>query len=51
MVKVYPRRIDLENTERLKSFDATEVVETLPDLEQALVRRKQEIARQLGATA
>ena len=29
MVKVYPRRIDLENTERLKSFEATEVVETL----------------------
>ena len=29
MVKVYPRRIDLENTERLKSFEDTQVVETL----------------------
>ena len=29
MVKVFPRRIDLENTERLKSFDGTQVVETL----------------------
>ena len=27
MVKVYPRRIDLENTERLNTFEATEVVE------------------------
>ena len=27
MVKVYPRRIDLENTERLKDFEATDVVE------------------------
>src|SRR5215469_15574596 len=26
MVKVYPRRIDLDNVERLKSFEATEVV-------------------------
>ena len=44
MVKVYPRRIDLENTERLKSFEATDVVETLPELEQALARRKRELA-------
>ncbi len=36
MVKVYPRRIDLENTERLKSFEATTVVETLADLEAAI---------------
>jgi len=40
MVKVFPRRIDLDNTARLKSFEATEVVETLAELEQALVRRK-----------
>src|ERR1043165_6507722 len=32
MVKVYPRRIDLENTERLKSFADTQVVETLDEL-------------------
>jgi flavoprotein len=40
MVKVYPRRIDLDNTERLKAFEATEVVETLEGLEQAIERRK-----------
>jgi hypothetical protein len=39
MVKVYPRRIDLENTQRLKGFEATEVVESLADLETALRRR------------
>jgi hypothetical protein len=43
MVKVYPRRIDLENTERLKAFDATQVVETLSELEQALARRTREL--------
>ena len=45
MVKVYPRRIDLENTDRLKSFDATQVVESLDELEQALARRKRHLAR------
>jgi dihydromethanopterin reductase (acceptor) len=44
MVKVYPRRIDLENTDRLKSFELTEVVESLAELEQALARRKSELA-------
>lgn len=39
MVKVYPRRIDLENTEKLKSFEATTVVETLAELEAALKQR------------
>lgn len=39
MVKVYPRRIDLENTERLKSFDDTTVVETVADLEAAIEGR------------
>ena len=39
MVKVYPRRIDLENTEKLKSFEATTVVETLPELERAVEER------------
>src|SRR4029453_611085 len=32
MVKVYPRRIDLDNTERLKAFEATQVVETPSEL-------------------
>src|SRR5271166_5403886 len=44
MVKVYPRRIDLDNTARLKSFEGTHVVETLPELEQALAERKRELA-------
>ena len=43
MVKVFPRRIDLENTERLKSFEATQVVETLAELGAALDRRKREL--------
>ena len=43
-VKVYPRRIDLDNTERLKSFADTQVVETLDDLRAALDRRRQDLA-------
>jgi dihydromethanopterin reductase (acceptor) len=43
MVKVYPRSIDLKNTERLKSFESTTVVETLEELEEALTRRKCEL--------
>src|ERR671910_3123571 len=39
MVKVFPRRIDLENVERLKGFEATEVVESLADLGRALAAR------------
>jgi dihydromethanopterin reductase (acceptor) len=41
-VKVYPRDIDLKNTERLKSFESTLVVETLAELEAALTRRERE---------
>jgi flavoprotein len=44
MVKVYPRRIDLENTERLKAFEATQVVETLDELHNAVARRHRELA-------
>jgi flavoprotein len=43
MVKVYPRAIDLENTERLKSFESTTVVETLEELEATLTKRKREL--------
>jgi dihydromethanopterin reductase (acceptor) len=39
MVKVFPRRIDLDNVERLKAFEATTVVENLTDLEAALRAR------------
>ena len=46
MVKVYPRRIDLENTERLKSFEATTVVESLKSLEEAVEARSKELAEQ-----
>lgn len=42
MVKVYPRDIDLKNTERLKSFADTLVVETLEQLEKSLAKRKRE---------
>lgn len=44
MVKVYPRRIDLENTDRLRAFEGTQVVETLEALREALARRKHELA-------
>ena len=44
MVKVYPRRIDLENTEKLKNFEATTVVESLAALTEAVARRKRELA-------
>ena len=43
MVRVYPRDIDLQNTERLKSFESTLVVELLEQLEAALKRRKREL--------
>jgi dihydromethanopterin reductase (acceptor) len=44
LVTVYPRRIDLENTERLKEFEATRVVETLAELEAAVAQRRRELA-------
>lgn len=39
MVKVYPRRIDLDNVEKLKDFEATTVVETYESLRQAVLER------------
>ncbi|MBV8837610.1 MAG: flavoprotein [Alphaproteobacteria bacterium] len=42
-VKVYPRRVDLENTTRLKTFDDVAVVDTLAELVMALGRRKREL--------
>jgi flavoprotein len=44
LVKVYPRRIDLDNTERLKSFADTQVVETLDELRAAIARRTRNLA-------
>jgi len=43
MVKVFPRSVDLKNTERLKSFADTLVVESLEELQTALTRRKREL--------
>lgn len=39
MVKVFPRRIDLANVERLKTFEATQVVLSIADLEEAVMAR------------
>jgi dihydromethanopterin reductase (acceptor) len=39
MVKVYPRRIDLENVDRLKDFEATTVVADMAALRRALQDR------------
>lgn len=44
MVKVYPRRIDLENIAKLKSFEATAVVADMPGLQQAIQDRLQTLA-------
>lgn len=44
MVKVYPRRIDLEHTERLKTFERTRVVESLAELKTAIRERQAELA-------
>ena len=41
MVKVFPRRIDLENVEKLKQFEATEVVVSLDELAKSVERRLQ----------
>jgi dihydromethanopterin reductase (acceptor) len=39
MVKVYPRRIDLANVERLKTFEETTMVETIEELARAIEAR------------
>jgi dihydromethanopterin reductase (acceptor) len=44
LVRLWPRRIDLDNTERLKAFEATTVVEDMVALEQALGVRMAEVA-------
>lgn len=40
LVKVYPRRIDLENVRRLREFDDVTVVENLEELRDALRQRQ-----------
>ena len=44
MVKVFPRRIDLENVERLKSFEDVAVVASMAELEEAVLKRLQCLA-------
>jgi dihydromethanopterin reductase (acceptor) len=48
MVKVFPRKIDLENTSRLKEFEETLVVETLDELREGIARRKRELTADGG---
>jgi dihydromethanopterin reductase (acceptor) len=43
MVHLWPRRIDLENTEKLRSFERTTVVTTLAELETAVTTRLKEV--------
>ena len=38
-VTLYPRRIDLENTEKLKTFELTTVVNSVANLQSALAQR------------
>ena len=40
MVKVYPRKIDLENTRKLKSFELTNVVSSVQQLKKVLYKKK-----------
>lgn len=44
LVKVFPRRIDLENTRRLAGFEHTAVVLSLDELRTALDARRAELA-------
>ncbi len=43
MVRLWPRRVDLENTERLKGFEGTAVVESMGELERAVAARLREL--------
>ena len=43
MVKVFPRKIDLDNTEKLKAFEATAVAESLSDLKQFIASRQDDL--------
>lgn len=45
MVPVYPRKIDLENTEKLKTFELTTVVESLEELKLAIQKRQEELQK------
>ena len=40
MVKVFPRRIDLDNVKKLRKFESTTVVESMVDLSRAIAERQ-----------
>ncbi len=44
MVKVYPRKIDLDNTARLKEFADVAVVESLAELSERVARRRRDVS-------
>jgi flavoprotein len=44
MVKVYPRKIDLDNTARLKEFADVAVVESLAELSAEVARRRHDVS-------
>ena len=44
MVKVYPRKIDLDNTARLKEFADVAVVESLAELNAEVARRRRNVS-------
>jgi len=44
MVKVYPRKIDLDNTARLKEFADVAVVESLAELNAEVARRRHDVS-------
>ena len=44
MVKVYPRKIDLDNTARLKDFADVAVVESLAELGAEVARRRRDVS-------
>lgn len=45
MVRLWPRRVDLENTAKLKGFEATTVVEEMTELERVVAERLDAVAR------
>lgn len=45
MVKVYPRRIDLDNIAQIKTFEATTVVEDMPGLNASIQARLQVLSQ------
>jgi flavoprotein len=44
MVKVYPRKIDLENIEKIKSYEATTVVDSMSSLSDSIQARLNTLA-------